>query len=177
MGYTTQFTGRVTVTPPLNRHEITYLRRFSDSRRMDRANGPYYAEPGRNFGQTHEPDVYDFNRPPEGQPELWCQWVPTADGTGLEWNGKEKFYSAAEWMRYLIDTFLRPGAALRRELREPVSGRVYDKAFRRFTFSHVVNGVIDAEGEEPDDIWRLVVRDNTVLRQDMSLPGHPETAV
>ena len=35
MGYTTDFEGAVTVVPPLNEHEIAYLRRFADTRRMD----------------------------------------------------------------------------------------------------------------------------------------------
>ncbi|HVK36196.1 MAG TPA: hypothetical protein VM428_11120 [Microlunatus sp.] len=41
MGYTTEFTGFVTVSPPLNPAEIAYLDQFSDTRRMNRPAGPY----------------------------------------------------------------------------------------------------------------------------------------
>ena len=37
MGYTTEFEGSVSISPPLNAHEISYLRKFAASRRMDRA--------------------------------------------------------------------------------------------------------------------------------------------
>jgi hypothetical protein len=93
MGYTTEFDGQVTVTPPLNEHEVAYLRRFADTRRMARAKGPYYTGAGFR-GQDDEADVTDYSHPPAGQPGLWCQWVPTDDGTGIEWDGGEKFYDA-----------------------------------------------------------------------------------
>jgi hypothetical protein len=34
MGYTTEFDGSVSISPPLNAHEIAYLRKFAASRRM-----------------------------------------------------------------------------------------------------------------------------------------------
>lgn len=162
MGYTTEFTGSVTVTPPLNPDEIDYLRRFADSRRMDRTAGPYaVADTG-----FRGPDVKDYNRPPQGQPGLWCDWTPTDDGSAIRWNGTKKFRNADEWMAYLIDTFLAPDAALSVELRNRVPGRYYDPAFARFTFDHVVDGVIDAQGEDFDDRWRLAVTGSVVTRTD-----------
>jgi hypothetical protein len=161
MGYTTDFTGHVTVTPPLNADEIAYLRRFADTRRMLRENGPYYTGTGY-AGQDHEPDIIDYNRPPEGQPGLWCKWEPADDGTAIRWNGGEKFYDPVERMRYLIDTFLKPGAGLKTELGEPTAGRTYPEEFRHFMFDHLLNGTIEAQGEEPDDHWFLVVEDNEV---------------
>jgi hypothetical protein len=160
MGYTTEFDGSVAVTPPLNPSEIDYLARFADSRRFSRVAGPYALDETGFRG----PDVIDYNQPPEGQPSLWCNWAPTADGTAIGWNEAEKFYDSAEWMQYLIDTFLRPGATLQAELAQPVPGRVYDDAFAGFTFDHTVNGTIDAQGEDPDDTWRLVVQDNLVSK-------------
>jgi hypothetical protein len=32
MGYTTEFAGSVSISPPLNAHEIAYLRKFAASR-------------------------------------------------------------------------------------------------------------------------------------------------
>ncbi len=65
-------------------------------------------------------------------------------------------------MRYLIDVFLRPNAHLRVELARPVEGRHYPEEFRHFTFNHLVNGVINAQGDDPDDQWDLIVVDNEV---------------
>ena len=166
MGYNTEFRGAVTVVPPLNRHEIAYLRRFAETRRMDRERGPYYC--GKGYaGQADEPDIRDYNKPGFEQPGLWCKWEPTDDGSQIEWNQAEKFYDADAWMAYLIRTFLMPGAPLAEELASPVPGRYYAPEFSHFTFDHVVNGVIDAEGEEPDDVWQLIVTDNVVTTHEM----------
>ena len=66
MGYDTTFSGSVTVEPPLNPHEIAYLREFAQSRRMRRPTGPY-ATSDDDF-QTLGFDRYNY--PPEGQPGL-----------------------------------------------------------------------------------------------------------
>jgi len=157
MGYSTEFAGVVKVDPPLNEAEADYLRRFSGSRRMVRTRGPYFAEPGDNFGQGPAEDVLDSSHPDPSQPGLWCQWVPTADGAGIEWDGGEKFYYGAEWMTYLIDTFLKPGARARY-----VEGEYADPAFARFTFDHRCDGEVEAQGEDRGDRWLLVVADNEV---------------
>ncbi len=153
MGYTTEFTGRVTVTPPLNQAEISYLRQFAQSRRMNRTKGPYYVDGGGMLGQAHDPDIIERNKPDSSQPGLWCQWVPAEDGTAIGWDHNEKFYNSPEWMRYLIDHFLRPDA---------IAATSGDPQFADFTFDHVANGEIDARGEFDSDVWRLVVRDNEV---------------
>lgn len=165
MGYSTDFEGTVTVTPPLNPHEIAYLNKFAGTRRMLRDLGPYYVDGSGFAGQGNDPDIRDHNSAPPEQASLWCGWIPTEDGTGIEWNGAEKFHSGDVWMAYLIDTFLKAGATLQGELANPVPGRHYSPAFDHFTFDHVVNGTIDAQGEDPEDRWRLVVTDNAVTVQ------------
>jgi hypothetical protein len=153
MGYTTDFWGAVEISPPLNPAEVAYINGFSSTRRMNRRKGPYYVNPGSDgFGQDGESDIIDFNSPPPGQPGLWCQWEVSEDGKRIEWDGGEKFYSAKEWMAYIIDHFLKPGAIAKREL--PF-----------LQANHTVNGVIDAQGEDSDDRWRLVVEDNRVTTQ------------
>ena len=144
MGYQTDFTGHVTVTPALNQAEAAFLHAFADSRRMDREAGPY---------GCGDDGVRNYNLPPAGQPGLWCDWAPTDDNAGLEWNGMEKFYESEEWMRYLIDHFLRPGGEAQGQ-----------PGFDQFTFDHVVSGTIDAQGEDPSDRWQLRVVDNIVVR-------------
>lgn len=148
MGYTTEFSGQVDITPPLNEQEIEFLNKFSGTRRMDRKNGPYFVDGSEDFGQGHNGDIREYNRPPAGQPGLWCQWVPNEDGTALEWDGGEKFYDATEWMTYLIEHFLKPDAVA--------------KSVLPFLQGHTLNGEIDAEGEDSGDIWKLVVKKNKV---------------
>ena len=149
MGYHTEFQGRVATVPPLNTADASYLKKFNESRRMQRSSGPYFVEGTGFMGQGKDSDVLDYNRPPAGQPSLWCGWVPTDDGTAIEWDGAEKFYDSAEWMQYLIDHFLAPGAKAK-------------GALPFLQANHTVNGVILAQGEELADSWKLVVTDNRV---------------
>ncbi|MUN41456.1 hypothetical protein [Actinomadura litoris] len=162
MGYDTDFTGKIQIEPPLNPSEISYLRRFSDSRRMHRDTGPYYL--GNRRPEENDTGVVDPNSPPPEQPGLWCDWVPTPDGTAIEWNRMEKFYYATEWMEYLINAFLSEGADVQAELKAPIVGRFYPPEFAEFTFDHVLSGTVEAQGDDPDDRWDLVVSDNEVQR-------------
>lgn len=166
MGYTTYFDGGVTIDPPLNAAEVAYLKKFNETRRMDRSGGPYFVDGTGFAGQGHDADIRDFNRPPAGQPSLWCGWEPTEDGKFIEWDGGEKFYYSDEWMKYLVTHFLMPNAE---------ASKGDDPQFAEFTFDHVVNGTIAAQGEESDDRWDLIVEDNVVKTrgyQTFFFPNH-----
>lgn len=160
MGYSTDFTGQVEVDPPLNLAEVNYLTKFNDTRRMHRESGPYFVEGTGYAGQGRDADIIEYNDSGPGQPGLWCKWIPTEDGRGIEWDGAEKFYDAAEWMEYLIDHFLKEGAE---------ASQVDDPQFEEFTFDHTVNGIIEAQGEDPQDRWNLVVKDNEVKTVEFEL--------
>ena len=116
---------------------VTFLTKFNQTRRMHRRNGPDFVDGTGDYGQGPDPDIIDSNQPAEGQPGLWCQWVPTPDGSAIEWDGGEKFYEAPRWMEYIINRYLVPKG-------------------------HVCNGSIDAEGEDRYDNWTLTVKDNVV---------------
>lgn len=156
------FVGGVEVVPPLNDAEVAYLERFSGSRRMRRRSGPYTAEAYQHFAPN--PDVIDANEPSEGQPGLWCEWTATADGRQIVWNhSTNKFSFSAEWLDYVISEFFRPGARLAGELASPVPGRYYAPEFARFTFDHVVHGLIDVvPDEEGFERGQIVVEENRV---------------
>lgn len=149
MGYTTEFDGSVSITPPLNQEEIDFLVKFNGTRRMARKNGPYFVDGTGFMGQGNDEDVINHNSPPDGQPSLWCNWVPTDDGTALEWDGGEKFYNSSDWMTYIIDHFLKPGCHASSQL--PF-----------LQANHTINGVINAQGEDSNDRWQLVVEGNVV---------------
>lgn len=163
MGYTTDFVGHIDIEPALNQDEIEYLTAFSLSRRFDRPDGPY-AVPGNPRAEDTPADVDRYNRPAPGQPQLWCQWVPCWDGCCLSFDGHEKFYAPIEWMRYLIDHFLRPDA------------HASDSAlaeFAHFTFDHHCDGIVVGCRRDNKELFAIDVRDNQVATTILR-PGEPE---
>jgi len=101
--------------------------------------GTGYAGQDGGFGSNGKDDsVLEYNAPPGSQPGLWCQWVPSEDGTAIEWNGAEKFYHYTEWIEYLIDNFLEP-------------------------LGYKVNGIVEWQGEERDDTGVIQIVDNAVI--------------
>lgn len=126
MGYTTNFTGKLKITPVMNPIHRDYLNKFSETRRMKRDPKKLtLPDPVRDAvmlplgkqcdffvgglgwaGQDIDNSVIDNSNPPDAQPGLWCQWEITKDGRYLKWDGSEKFYHYIEWLKYWIDNFL-----------------------------------------------------------------------
>lgn len=90
-----------------------------------------------SLGVVTEYEVDCYNEPPEGQPGLWCQWVPNDKGTAIEWDGGEKFYGYEEWLKYIIEHFLEP-------------------------WGRKISGEVHFKGEEPEDRGIIYVKDNKV---------------
>lgn len=156
--YTTHFDGVITVEPPLNDHEISYLTKFADTTRMVRPEGPYYVEEPRPDRGPEAVPLY-FDTLPTGEPSTQCHWEPTEDGTGIRFNGSEKFEAPTEWMEYLIEVFLKPAATVQTSMPEP--GWDWPDELNHFQ-GHVLNGVLLATGDDHADVWRLVITNNTV---------------
>lgn len=168
MGYTTEFEGRIKVTPPLSAPEVKYINAFNETRRMDRESGPYFVGGSGFKGQGNDEDINNFNTPDFTQPSLWCQWRASDDGEYIEWDEGEKFYEAGEWMKYIIDHFIGTNPIAKTHggskwLAEHLQG-------------HVCNGIITAQGEESDDQWTLVVQNNkvTIVEAGSTLPALEE---
>jgi hypothetical protein len=163
MGYTTDFDGAVAVVPALNADEVSFLKDFAQTRRVERTGGPLYVGHDvdnytDNFGQGEGTDtIINGNRPPAGQPGLWCQWVPTDDGSEIQWDEGEKFYCSAEWMKYIIENLLAPSARVFLD-----NHKSEDPRLASFTCDHHVTGTIHAQGEEYSDRWAILVVDNVV---------------
>lgn len=153
MGYTTEFEGRIELDRALDEELYNLLIKLNHTRRMKRdpeklkemgftgdygVEGEFFVEGTGSYGQGEDDSILDYNRPPGTQPGLWCQWTPTDDRKGLEWDEGEKFYHAGEWMMYLVDRILKPAG-------------------------YVANGVIHAQGEDRDDTWDLCVVNNKVF--------------
>lgn len=158
MGYTTDFWGEFKVEPALKPEHAAYLKKFNETRRMKRNadEAEKLADPVREAaclpigpegsffvgglgwaGQDEDPSIVEYNDPPVGQPGLWCQWQSNEDGTAIEWDGGEKFYYYTEWLEYIIENFLYP-------------------------WGYVLNGEVQWQGEESDDMGKLVVKNNEV---------------
>lgn len=87
----------------------------------------------------------------DGFPGIWCDWEVHDTGSMIAWNDSEKSYSMPEWMVYLIQNFLQ---------------------------GHTLNGTMSAQGEEPDDMWLLHVKDNIVSVEDLvAQPSGSETVI
>ena len=191
MGYTTDFTGEFLLDHPLSLEHARYLARFAGTRRMKRnaaktsqrtdpmreavglpagLEGGYFVGEGGFAGQgdhtNQPPDIVDYNSQPQGQPSLWCQWVPaTANLDQLRlldaeipkeqltdenvydrimWNGSEKFYDYVEWITYILTHFLAP-------------------------WGYALNGTIEWQGEETMDKGRIIIENNQVRVQRASV--------
>jgi hypothetical protein len=144
MGYTTEFNGKFNLNKKLDKETHEFLTKLASTRRMKRKLPPEYGIEGEFYvdgagyaGQDREDSIVDYNKPPSTQPGLWCQWIPTHDGTAIEWDGGEKFYHYVDWIKYIIDKVLAP---------------------RGYSLS----GVVDWRGEDWSDTGTIVVRDNKV---------------
>ncbi len=160
MGYSTDFNGAFNLDEPLTEAHAKYLRKFSETRRMQRlpvitsqfkddcrtavglpigVDAEYYT--GGNGGwDSKDLSVVDYNSPPGSQPGLWCQWIPSDDNKTIIWDGGEKFYNYVEWLEYIICHFLEP-------------------------WGYTLNGTVTWQGEEHLDVGRIVVTNNAVKTQ------------
>jgi hypothetical protein len=161
MGYHTDFNGSFTLNKPLTIAQRNFLQEFATTRHMNRdvtkieslpdheknhkmlkllkelgLGLEYYSGSGE-YGQGRDASILGFNSPPAGQPGLWCQWVPSEDGTEIEWDGGEKFYNYVEWIEYIVKHFIAP-------------------------WGLTLNGEVEWQGEERDDRGLIVIKDNKI---------------
>lgn len=114
MGYTTDFVGRFTVEPRLTMEQFAELSELVEWPGDGKARGGY------------------------------CQWKPTKDGKGLEWDGGEKFYDYVECLEWIIRTKLKPWGC-------------------------VLSGSVKYKGEQRDDRGTVEVAANVVTKRETGL--------
>ena len=150
MGRTSKFIGEIGISPALSAEEINYLKQFNRTRHTQLLPSPYAVgdfepEDLRNA----DPDLIMKNSyPPEGQPGLWCNWIPADDGTAIKWDGAEKSHDMAEWLVYLVEHFIG---------RAPLA-----KAELPFFVGHELNGEVEVVGEPVHDRQKIVVTNSRV---------------
>jgi len=130
--YRIQFAGGVSLDRPLQPEQAAYLRRFFSTRRVawlteqvqERADpfreavklplgveGAYFV--GLSFDELKVADwrplVANQNKPPQGQPLLWCFWKLEEDGITLRYaDPRFELYYCYAWLQYLIEHFFHP---------------------------------------------------------------------
>lgn len=148
MGYTVEFNYTFDITPPLTAAHAAFLKAFSHSRRMQRDAASLEQRPdplrvavglpvgpeGAFYVDDAAPAVNE-NRPPSGQPGLWCDWRPSASGTELGIEASNPEYD--EWLEYLITHFFGP-------------------------WGYVLNGQVEWRGDDWEDHGTLELVDNVL---------------
>jgi hypothetical protein len=86
MGYTTQFSGKFALTPPLKLSQYSLLKKIEEN-------------DSREWKGIAK--LKDLPAPPA----YHCDWAVSEDGDTLSWNGNEKFYDYVEWLQWMIDNF------------------------------------------------------------------------
>jgi hypothetical protein len=162
MGYKTIFEGQFTLSQRLYAHQMLYLQDFSQMRHcrskvkvlrsvidpsrhlVELPLGPEadYFVNYRWFQENSDYVAIDYNRPPSGQPSLWCPWIPTADGTGIQWKPESPCQHYLPWLQYLIDHFLGP-------------------------WGYEVRGRVCWQGAAPADVGEIVVAGNRIIMPEL----------
>lgn len=100
---------------------------------------PYDHEKRKVF-ELEKYGCIDLNEVNPGMPSFYCQWIPTEDCQGIEWDGNEKFYKAFDWLKFIIKHYLEP-------------------------WGYILNGTVEiryGSNEYPFENGILEVRDNEV---------------
>lgn len=149
MGYTTDFTGKFKFNKKLDKDTYDLLVYLSTTRRMARnvdskygIEGEFYIGSTDDYGQGHDDNIIDHNRPPKSQPSLWLQWTPSSSGKFLEWDGNEKFYNYVEWLEYLLEKILVPRG-------------------------YILNGSVKFQGEDYEDCGTIDIENNVVTKNSL----------
>lgn len=155
VGFDTKYLGFLTITPPLNEDEVTWLRAWAEW-----------------IGVSDRDDLYDvppnpraavaalFDRSAHGAvassalaPRAVGDWRVGTDGTFLRWEEQERSNNGELCISFLIDHFLRDGA---------LAASSGHPAFTRFTFDHELDGVIAAERNDLSQLYLIEVARNEV---------------
>ncbi len=114
MSYSITLTGQFNLDRPLTVSQLRALEAFADTR--------------HDWRTDKTVPQYGYH----------CLWVATKDGTGI-WasNGGESFHAFDDWLKIVIDRFIKP-------------------------WGLVLNGTVEWKGEEAGDLGKLVVVDNVL---------------
>lgn len=163
VGLHATFVGHIAIDPPLAPGEVDVVRALNRTRRWDGPGGALRTSTHPVDNECPDDATEAYHRPAPGARGLWCPWTACERGHCLHWDGVEKPYQGEEWLRWTIDTLLRPGAV--------VAGTGWAQR-HSLTCDHLLEGMIVGERHETSELLALKVSSNTVRRRRL-LPGDP----
>lgn len=149
MGYQTDFIGYLQIEPPLGVREQSIVNGISGSLFLR------YAGSLRVANEDDEVLRRFMSEAPYG----WSNWTVCDEGCCLSYDGRDKANHMAPWLKFLMATFLVPGAAA-----EGIEGLSCD---------HVLNGMVVGSRRDTRELYSITVRDNEV-EVELLWPGNPE---
>jgi hypothetical protein len=153
MGYQTDFVGYLHVHPPLNESERELIDRISGSIYLDQqATGP------RPVSRVEDAVALVRETAPWG----WSNWTACPQGCCLSYDGGDKANHMIPWLKYLMTTFLVPGATV-----QSVDG------LDELSCDHVLNGMVVGSRRDNRELYSITVRDNQV-EVELLWPGVKE---
>jgi hypothetical protein len=167
MGHSTTYLGRLDVTPPLNASEIDWLRAYAAADRRcysdtyDVAMNPRAHAREVYAAAEASPQRSSFTELlSRGQeaPGARCDWVPCGEGCCLSWQRTEKSNIGEQWLRFIVDHFLRPNAHASSSM---------NADFEAFTFDHVASGTIAAERDDSRELYLIRAEDNAIWTETL----------
>ncbi len=149
MGYQTDFIGYLQIEPPLGPRESTVINRISGSLFLD--------EPNTGLRVADQADEV-LRELVSHAPRGWSNWTVCRDGCCLSYDGGDKANHMVPWLKFLMATFLVPGAAA-----EGLEGMTCD---------HVLDGMVVGSRRDNRELYSITVVDSHV---DVELlwPGNP----
>lgn len=150
MGYQTDFIGYLQVLPELNAAERALINQISGSIYLDRN------QTGLRPVDDLEAARLEFR---DLAPSGWSNWTACAAGCCLSYDGGDKANHMIPWLKYLMSTFLVPGAKA-----------IGHAGFEVFTCDHVVNGMVVGSRRDNRELYAITVHENEV-DVEMLWPG------
>lgn len=150
MGYQTDFIGYLQIEPTLGERERSWINRISGS--------PFVSEEDTGL-RVADPDDEALRALLQGAPIGWSNWAVCPQGCCLSYDGGDKANHMVPWLKFLMATFLVPGASA-----EGVTGMTCD---------HVVNGMVVGSRRDTRELYSITARDNEV-EVELLWPGNPQ---
>lgn len=149
MGYQTDFVGYLQIDPPLGERERSVINRISGSLFLQESEG------GLRLADEDDELLRELVRK---APRGWSNWTVCSQGCCLSYDGGDKANHMVPWLRFLMATFLVPGAPA-----ESIGG---------LTCDHVLSGMVVGSRRDTRELYSITVRANDV---DVELlwPGNP----
>lgn len=150
MGYQTDFVGYLQIDPPLGRRESALLNRISGSLFLQDSDG------GLRVADEEDELLRGLL---VGAPRGWSNWTVCPQGCCLSYDGGDKANHMVPWLKFLMITFLVPGAA--------------GEGIRGLTCDHVLTGMVVGSRRDTRELFSITVRDNEV-EVELLWPGNPK---